>query len=161
MARSATRASGSRRWSRETRASFTRLVTSRVGANPNADLFKEFGIGGYNPTTAYTGNGGLPFMTASGYTGFGGAEWSPTLEYNNVWDFVQNVAISKGSHAIKIGAEFRQVKFPFFQVPDSPRHRQLQRQRNGLPVDQNVLARTDGGGQHGRRDRFRAARAGG
>jgi len=102
----------------ETRASFTRLVTSRVGANPDADLFKEFGIGGYNPTYAYTANGGLPFLTASGYNNFGGAEWSPTLEYNNVWDFVQNVAISKGSHAIKIGAEFRQVKFPFFQVPD-------------------------------------------
>jgi hypothetical protein len=101
----------------ETRASFTRLVTSRVGANPDADLFKEFGIGGYNPTTAYTANGGLPSMSASGYTGFGGAQWGPTLEYNNVWDFVQNVAISKGSHAIKIGAEFRQVKFPFFQVP--------------------------------------------
>jgi hypothetical protein len=102
----------------ETRASFTRLVTSRVGANPNADLFKEFGIGGYNPTFAYTANGGLPFFGATGYTSFGGAEWGPTLEYNNVWDFIQNVAINKGSHAIKIGAEFRQVKFPFFQVPD-------------------------------------------
>ena len=101
----------------ETRASFTRLVTSRVGANPNVDLFKAFGIGGYNPTTNYTGNGGLPNFSASGYTGFGGAQWSPTLEYNNVLDFVQNVAISKGTHAIKIGAEYRQVKFPFFQVP--------------------------------------------
>ena len=102
----------------ETRASFTRLVTSRVGANPTAvDSFKEFGIGGYNPTTNYTGNGGLPNFSAGGYTGFGGAQWSPTLEYNNVLDFVQNVAISKGSHAIKIGGEFRQVKFPFFQVP--------------------------------------------
>ena len=101
----------------ETRASFTRLVTSRVGANPNTDLFSQLGIGGYNPTTAYAANGGLPSFSASGYTGFGGAQWGPTLEYNNVWDFVQNVAISKGSHAIKIGAEFRQVKFPFFQVP--------------------------------------------
>ncbi len=101
----------------ETRASFTRLVTSRVGANPSADLFKEFGIGGYNPTFAYTANGGLPNFSAGGYTGFGGAQWGPTLEYNNVLDFVQNVAITKGSHAIKMGAEFRQVKFPFFQVP--------------------------------------------
>src|SRR5215831_6005368 len=101
----------------ETRASFTRLVTSRVGANPDVDLFAQFGIGGYNPTNAYTANGGLPNLVPSGYTGFGGAQWGPTLEYNNVWDFVQNVAISKGSHAIKVGAEFRQVRFPFFQVP--------------------------------------------
>ena len=100
----------------ETRASFTRLVTSRVGANPDADLYSEFGIGGYNPTKNYLGNGGLPLFGAGGYTGFGGAQWSPTLEYNNVWDFIQNVAISKGTHAIKLGAEFRDVKFPFFQV---------------------------------------------
>jgi hypothetical protein len=64
----------------ETRVSFTRLVTSRVGANPDTDSFKEFGIGGYNPTTAYTGNGGLMNFSANGYTGFGGAQWSPTLE---------------------------------------------------------------------------------
>ena len=101
----------------ESRASFTRLVTSRVGANPTADSFKDFGIGGYDPTSNYTGNGGLPNFGAGGYTGFGGAQWSPTLEYNNVLDFVQNLAISKGSHAIKVGAEYRSVKFPFFQVP--------------------------------------------
>jgi len=101
----------------ETRASFTRLVTSRVGANPDADLYSAFGIGGYNPTKKYLGNGGLPVINASGYTSFGGAQWSPTLEYNNVWDFIQNFAISKGTHAIKMGGEFRDVKFPFFQVP--------------------------------------------
>lgn len=101
----------------ETRGSFTRLVTSRVGGNPDADLFKEFGIGGYNPTRNYLGNGGLPLFQAAGYTTFGGANWSPTLEYNNVLNFIQNVAISKGSHAIKMGAEYRQIKFPFFQVP--------------------------------------------
>jgi len=101
----------------ETRASFTRLVTSRSGPNGDKDLFKEFGIGGYNPSFAYINNGGLPTMSVSGYTGFGAANWGPTLEYNNVWDFVQNVAIVKGSHALKVGAEFRQVKFPFFQVP--------------------------------------------
>jgi hypothetical protein len=102
----------------ETRGSFTRLVTSRAGANPDADLFREFGIGGYNPTYAYTGNGGLPFIGASGYTSFGGANWSPTLEYNNVWDFIQNVALNKGKHAIKMGGEFRDIRFPFFQVPN-------------------------------------------
>ena len=28
------------------------------------------------------------------------------------------MALSKGSHALKFGAEFRPIKFPFFQVPD-------------------------------------------
>src|SRR5260370_2801012 len=36
----------------ETRASFTRLVTSRVGANPNTDLFSQLGIGGCDSPTA-------------------------------------------------------------------------------------------------------------
>jgi len=102
----------------ETRVGFSRLVTSRVGANPDKDLFKEFGIGGYNPMTAL--NGGLPQMQFSGnnsYTQIGANDWLPSKEYSNVWDFIQNVAINKGAHAMKFGAEYRIIKFPFFQVP--------------------------------------------
>ena len=72
-ARSATRECGRRPVS-ETRASFTRLVTSRVGANADTDLFKEFGIGGYNPTT-YTERRSADF--AQRLHRFGGANGSP------------------------------------------------------------------------------------
>jgi len=103
----------------ESRVGFTRLVTSRIGANPSTDLFQQFGIGGYNPTTATANNGGLPQIGfGNGYPTVGAVDWVPTKEYNNVWDFVQNVALSKGSHAFKFGFEFRSIKFPFFQVPD-------------------------------------------
>ncbi|HUK16899.1 MAG TPA: carboxypeptidase regulatory-like domain-containing protein, partial [Bryobacteraceae bacterium] len=103
----------------ESRVGFTRLVTSRIGANPGTDLFQQFGIGGYDPTTATTNNGGLPQIGFSnGYPTVGAVDWVPTKEYNNVWDLIQNVAISKGAHAFKFGFEFRSVKFPFFQVPD-------------------------------------------
>ena len=103
----------------ETRVGFTRLITSRIGANPGTDLFQQFGIGGYNPTTATANNGGLPQIGfGNGYPTVGATDWVPTKEYNNVWDLVQNVAISKGSHALKFGVEVRSVKFPFFQVPD-------------------------------------------
>jgi len=102
----------------ETRVGFTRLVTSRLGANPDKDLFAQFGIGGYNPTKAAALNGGLPQISISGYQQTGANDWIPTKEFNNVWDFIQNVAISKGSHAFKFGAEYRPIKFPFFQVPD-------------------------------------------
>src|SRR4051794_13228254 len=50
----------------ETRASFTRLVTSRVGAYPDTDLFKEFGIGGDNTTTPFKGQRGPPAISAEG-----------------------------------------------------------------------------------------------
>jgi hypothetical protein len=99
----------------ETRIAFTRLVTSRVQADPNTDQFKAFGIGGYDPTT--TLNGGLPSVNMGRYSGFGASDWLPSKEYNNVWDFIENVAINKGTHALKFGAEFRPIKFPFFQVP--------------------------------------------
>ena len=103
----------------ESRVGFTRLVTSRIGANPGTDLFQQFGIGGYDPTTAAANNGGLPQIGfGNGYPTIGAVDWVPTKEYNNVWDLVQNVALSKGSHAYKFGFEFRSVKFPFFQVPD-------------------------------------------
>jgi hypothetical protein len=102
----------------ETRVSFTRLVTSRLGANPNTDLFSQFGIGGYNPTNAYANNGGLPQISPSGYNQTGANDWIPTKEFNNVWDFIQNVAINRGTHSMKFGAEYRPIKFPFFQVPD-------------------------------------------
>jgi len=99
----------------ETRAAFSRLVTTRVGENPNVDLFTQFGIGGYNPSGS--GNGGLPQIGVGRYNQFGANDWLPTKEYNNVWDFIQNVAISKGAHAMKFGAEYRPIKLPFFQVP--------------------------------------------
>ncbi|HYW47055.1 MAG TPA: carboxypeptidase-like regulatory domain-containing protein [Bryobacteraceae bacterium] len=103
----------------ESRVGFTRLVTSRIGANPGTDLFTQFGIGGYDPTTATANNGGLPQTGfGNGYPTIGATDWVPTKEFNNVWDLVQNVAISKGAHAYKFGFEFRSVKFPFFQVPD-------------------------------------------
>jgi hypothetical protein len=102
----------------ESRVGFTRLVTARFTATPTTDQFTAFGIGGYDPTASTLNNGGLPQIGISGYAQTGAADWIPTKEFNNVWDFVQNVAISKGSHAFKFGGEFRSVKFPFFQVPD-------------------------------------------
>ena len=102
----------------ESRVAYSRLITTRVQANADTNSFQELGFGGLNPFT--TNNGGLMRLGPSGYSTVGGSEWLPTQEYNNVWDFIQNVSWNKGSHAIKFGAEYRPIGFPFFQVP-SPR----------------------------------------
>lgn len=102
----------------ESRIAFTRLVSSRFGPLPSTDQYKAFGIGGYNPSSSIPNNGGLPFITASRYLTFGAAEWLPTKEFSNVWNFIQNVAVMKGSHALKFGAEYRPIQFPFLQYPD-------------------------------------------
>jgi hypothetical protein len=111
----------------ETRVGYSRLVTSRVQAGANTDQFKAFGIGGYDPTVSL--NGGLPQIGLNRYTQIGANDWLPSKEYSNVWDFIQNVAINKGTHSLKFGAEYRPIKFPFFQVPYP--HGELNFEQNG------------------------------
>ena len=125
----------------ETRAAFTRLVTSRVQADANTDQFKAFGIGGYNPTT--TLNGGLPSTNFSKwYNGFGASDWLPSKEYNNVWDFIENVSIITGKHAYKFGAEFRPIKFPFFQVPSPHGNWSFDNRSTSSPVAGDIANNT-------------------
>ncbi len=91
-------------------------MTSRPQANASTDEFSAFGIGGYNPTTSF--NGGLPQIAfGQSYSTIGAQNWLPTKEYNNEWDLIENLTISKGNHSIKVGGEFRELHFPFFQVP--------------------------------------------
>ena len=99
----------------EARVGFSRLVTARTQANSGTDEYKAVGISGYDPTT--TLNGGLPQFGLGRYSQIGANDWLPTKEYNNEWDLIENLTISKGAHSIKVGAEFRQLHFPFFQVP--------------------------------------------
>jgi len=113
----------------ETRIAFTRLISSRGGPLPEVDQYKAFGIGGYNPTYDMPLNGGLPTITASRYSNHGASEWLPTKEFSNVWDFVQNLAVMRSSHAVKFGVEFRPVQFPFLQYPAS--HGRLDFSQNG------------------------------
>jgi hypothetical protein len=138
----------------ETRLAFTRLVTSRLqSANADKDLFPEFGIGGYNPFTAL--NGGLPqiqFTTQSQvqyatqtYSQIGANDWLPSKEYSNVWDFIQNVAIIKGGHSFKFGAEVRQIRFPFFQVPYPHGEWYFTQNETANPV--NINSTNNGGDQ--------------
>ena len=115
----------------ETRAAFTRLVTSRTQADPDVDQFKAFGIGGYNPTGPL--NGGLPSTSIDRYSGFGASNWLPSKEYNNVWDFIQNVSVVKNGHNFKFGGEFRPIKFPFFQFPSPHGDWNFNRRETSIP----------------------------
>jgi hypothetical protein len=108
----------------ESRVSFTRLQSFRYPLTSNTDELQAFGIGGFDYTNTQWRGGGLPTITFAqgtsgnssggsyGSVGTGGA----SQEYNNVWDLVQNVAIARGTHALKTGFEFRSIANPFFQV---------------------------------------------
>ncbi len=128
----------------ESRVAFTRLVTARTQANPNTDQFKAFGIGGYDPTSSL--NGGLPSFGIDSYSGFGASDWLPSKEYNNVWDFIQNVSVNKGNHAYKFGFEFRPIQFPFFQVPSPHGDLSFSRNDTAYPNNNNSIATNTGDG---------------
>ena len=116
----------------EARVGFSRLVTARTQANANTDEYKAVGISGYDPTT--TLNGGLPQFGLGRYSQIGANDWLPTKEYNNEWDLIENLTISKGAHSVKVGAEFRQLHFPFFQVPYPHGEMNFSRTETALPT---------------------------
>ena len=95
----------------ETRAAFTRLTSHSYQAADNADLYKQFGIAGYDPFSP--SHGGLPELQIDGYSYLGSPSMSPSIEYSNVWDFIQNLAIQHGSNSLKLGVEARVINFPF------------------------------------------------
>jgi len=119
----------------ETRIGFSRLVTARTQSNADTDEFKAVGIGGYDPTGPL--NGGLPQFGLGRYSQVGANDWLPTKEYSNVWDFIQNVAINKGSHAFKFGGEYRPIRFPFFQVPYPHGEMNFSNNETALPSNQS------------------------
>ncbi len=126
----------------EARVGFTRLVTARTQANANSDEFKAVGIGGYDPTT--TLNGGIPQIGLGRYSQVGANDWLPTKEYNNEWDLIDNLSLTKGNHSFKFGAEFRELHFPFFQVPYPHGEMNFAPHRDGVsrPIVKMSAART-------------------
>jgi len=129
----------------EARVGFSRLVTLRVGANATTDEFKAFGIGGYDPTTAAANNGGLPAISLGRYSSpIGANDWLPTKEYSNEWDLIENLSIVKGNHSIKVGGEFRELHFPFFQVPFPHGEMNFSQTETAYPSNSN-----DAGGKNG------------
>ena len=97
----------------ETRLAFSRLVTARTQANADQDLFNKFRH--WRPEShdiVYEQR-----RSAADLTGrllrCRRRQLAATTEYNNVWDFIQNVSINKGKHAVKFGYEYRPIKFPF------------------------------------------------
>src|SRR6185312_14360337 len=126
----------------EARVGFSRLVTARTQANADTDEFTAIGIGGYNHTT--TLNGGLPQIGLNHYRQVGANDWLPTKEYSNVWDFIENLSVTKGVHSMKFGAEFRPIHFPFFQVPYPHGEMNFSRNETAFPSTGN-----DTNGQNG------------
>lgn len=73
----------------------------------DTNVSAQEGLGGipYSP-----GNGGLPSTSISGISGIGGPQWYPAIEYENVFQFLDDVTKVVGRHTIKMGVDFQHVR---------------------------------------------------
>ena len=78
-----------------------------VPLSANMNVAAQQGLGGipYSP-----GNGGMPNTAIGGLNGIGGPQWYPTIEYENVFQFLDNVTKVMGKHTIKMGGDFQHVR---------------------------------------------------
>ncbi|HEY1986760.1 MAG TPA: carboxypeptidase-like regulatory domain-containing protein [Terracidiphilus sp.] len=85
--------------------------------NSNTDISSKLGLGGipFAPL-----NGGIPYVTISGYSQFGSPQFYVSDEHNNVFEILDNVLKSKGNHALKAGVSFQKIRFATEQ-PTNPR----------------------------------------
>jgi hypothetical protein len=73
----------------------------------DTNVAAQEGLGGipYSP-----GNGGLPSTSISGLSGIGGPQWYPAIEYENVFQILDDVTRTIGKHTIKAGVDFQHVR---------------------------------------------------
>ena len=105
----------------EARFGFNYLHTGFYPANAgNATLAANEGFGGIPGGNL---NGGLPnswFDGAASPHGFGAAEWAATDEHENVYQIIDNVTKVAGSHSLKAGVSYQNIRFATLQ-PQEPR----------------------------------------
>jgi outer membrane receptor protein involved in Fe transport len=78
---------------------------------------------GFGGIPAGTLNGGLPNVTFDGSAAphnFGAPTWAATDEHNNVYQIIDNITKIAGSHALKAGVTYQNIRFSTLQ-PQEPR----------------------------------------
>ena len=110
---------------------FTQSLTNeaRFGYNylhtgfqhPNASNLGFAATVGFGGIPTGVLNGGLPAVNLhSALTNFGSPTWSTTDEHQNVYQIIDNVTKIWGSHSLKAGVPFENIRFSTLQ-PQNPR----------------------------------------
>lgn len=73
----------------------------------NTDVAAQVGLGGI---PFQKNNGGLPSTTVNGISGFGSPGFYPAIEYENVFQILDNVTRVIGNHTLKMGVNFQNVR---------------------------------------------------
>jgi hypothetical protein len=76
--------------------------------NANNNIAPTLGLGGI---PYQKNNGGLPSTTVSGISSFGSPGFYPAIEYENVFQLLDNVTKVAGNHTLKMGVAFQHVRY--------------------------------------------------
>jgi hypothetical protein len=98
----------------EFRFGYDRINAHRLNPNSNEDVSASLGFPGvpYGPSI-----GGLPYLTFSDVSQIGSAAYLPSIEKQNIYNFLDSVTWVHGKHLLKFGTEIRPEEVTFFQPP--------------------------------------------
>ncbi len=130
----------------EARFGFTRYFINAQGPGNDKDLSKAVGINGSNePDTAHKG---LALIGIEGFPTIGMSTNMPTINADNIFNWVNNWTKVSGSHTFKWGADIRRFRMDRLQIQGTssfgPRGRFNFNSgvalKQGAPTQPNVLA---------------------
>ena len=89
-----------------------RIDWDAFGANQNTS--QDVGIPGINDFCGFCG--GLPRISISGVTVLGHTPFAPTRRHDTIWQYVDNVTLTRGNHTVKVGADLQVIQANLFQT---------------------------------------------
>ncbi len=98
----------------EARFGFTRYFIDAKGPGLNRDLSKEVGINGSNE--AGPAHKGLAIIAIEGFPTFGMSTNMPTINADNIFNWVNNWTKVSGNHTFKWGADIRRLRMDRLQI---------------------------------------------
>jgi hypothetical protein len=102
----------------EFRVGYSRLHDVRADNEANdLDVSAQYGIPG---VPQVPDNGGLPDFIVGSLSDFGAPDFLPSNKWSNTPQVSENITKIKGTHSIRAGFEFQDIRFPM-TVPPDPR----------------------------------------
>jgi hypothetical protein len=98
----------------EARIGVNRVRTDWDAFGANQNTSQQVGIPGINDFCGFCG--GLPRIAISGITTIGHTPFAPTRRHDTIWQYVDNVTLTRGHHTVKLGADLQFIQANLFQT---------------------------------------------
>jgi len=98
----------------EARIGVNRVRTDWDAYGANENTSQAVGIPGINDFCGFCG--GLPRIQISGITVLGHTPFAPTRRHDTIWQYVDNVTLTRGRHTVKVGADLQIIAANLFQT---------------------------------------------